>query len=190
MIRNLFFVILLFFCSVFTAFGQGHLTFKGIEMNCSTSSFAEKLSLQGFSKLYESSNFCKLEGNFAGEPADIILLGDENSHLIKDIIVVFEKCTSWATLKYNYLLFKKTLQEKYGNGDSREYFSGSYYEGDGFELQAVKLEKCHFSTKFETASGDIIVAISKDCTVELYYIDKIASELEKQNKDIQRYNDL
>ena len=176
--------------TMFISFGQEHMSFKGVEMNCSASVFYSKMNASGFNLLYEKEGSYVMKGKFAGENATIVFKNSEVTNQVGAVVVFFEEKSSWASLKAQYLLFKKNLAEKYVMGLSDEYFDSPYYEGDGFEMSAVKLGKCHYDTKFEDKRGFIILSISEDGEVSILYIDKIMWNKENDNDQKQRMNDL
>lgn len=56
------------------------------------------------------------------------------------------------------------LSTKYGKTEkSVELFEEPYYEGDGYELQALRLGKLLYTSMFDAKNGDI--------TLQLIYVD-------------------
>jgi hypothetical protein len=84
------------------------------------------------------------------------------------------------------------LRSKYGKGESYEDFESPYYEGDGYEMTAVRIGKCNYFTKYKLTNGMIIVAIAKidKGSVLLYYTDSINDKIAKREKANQKLNDL
>jgi hypothetical protein len=70
------------------------------------------------------------------------------------------------------------ISSKYGKGDSRRLFTGTYTDGDGFEMQAIRLGNADIATfwvNFKNGSGIIveIVSINDALRVKLTYQDGV-----------------
>lgn len=77
---------------------------------------------------------------------------------------------------------------KYG---APEYHIESFYypfndDSDGLEMVAVKNDKCNYVSRFTVDGGTIAVMITDDCSLTIYYIDKINNE--KSQKESQSLN--
>ena len=169
--------ILLTICSVLFAMlaqCQEHMTFKGIPMDCNLTSFVSKLESKGYIKEVIQDNGAVLSGNFAGkDDCTILVVCTASSKLVWKIAVQFPERVSWNSLKNEYNSLKESYIEKYGTPISFEFFSNPYYEGDGFELQALILEKCTYSSFFYTSQGNILLKIGTKGRVEVHYEDNI-----------------
>ena len=74
--------------------------------------------------------------------------------------------------------------KKYGNPTNNyEFFSKPYYEGDGYELSALRNEKCHYISAFETKNGVVYLEISKFKKIEINYEDKANSNIMDREKE-------
>lgn len=182
------FLIFLFSFFLLESYSQ-HLTFKGIEIDGTLTEFIGKLQKQGFVLIDHFENGAILKGNFAGEESEIIIPCKENE-TVWTVVVNFSEKSTWYSLKSTYKSYKESLTIKYGEGNSYEFFKSPYYEGDGYEMSAVKLEKCIYSTAFETKEGDIIVEISKEANVRIFYEDNENYLKIKQKMEQQKYDDL
>lgn len=142
---------------------QEHMTFKGISMNCTLSSFVSQLTAKGYTKLYMNEKGAVLSGDFAGkQDCKIFVLGTSSSKVVWKVAVKFPEKVSWHSLKSEYNTLKESYTEKYGNPQTFEYFSTPYYEGDGYELQALSLEKCTYSSFFSSPQGIINLEITNE----------------------------
>ena len=179
--KKLFFTMLLCVISISVS-AQEHLTFKGIPIDGSLTSFVEKLKVNGFKQDYVGSDSAIMKGDFGGNVCVIAIYATKISKKVHSIGVVVKESNSWYTLKSTYEEYKSSLTLKYGKGDSVEYFLSPYEAGDGYEMSALRRDKCIYRTKFETLKGDIMLAI---CDIEgggnviLCYSDKANSELSK-----------
>lgn len=166
---------------------QEHLTFKGVPMNGHITTFVSKLKSLGFKEVASADYFALVEGEFGGNECQVAIFGSKKSKVVHKVAVILDESSSWYSLKSKYNEYKELLTSKYGKGTSFEFFSDPYYEGDGYELGAVRNDKCTYSTIFDTPNGDIAIAIvnaGKPCTT-LGYIDKINDDIaEKEEKSL------
>ncbi len=105
-------------------------------------------------------------------------------------MVTFPEKVSWHSLKSEYNSFKDSYNDKYGKGRSYEYFSDPYYEGDGYELQALRLEKCTYITFYETQEGNIMLKIGDDKAVQVHYEDKLTTAAKSREAEQSVSNDI
>ena len=182
--KKLFFAMLLCVISISVS-AQEHLTFKGIPIDGSMNSFVEKLKAKGFEPIVVESEGAILKGDFGGNICKTVIFVTKTSKKVHTVGVEVEKSNSWSTLKSTYNDYKSSLTTKYGKGESIEYFSYPYEAGDGYEMSALRLDKCTYITKFTTAKGDIMLLIGyrEEGNVVLYYMDKangISKEAEEK----------
>lgn len=174
------FSILLMFCSL-SANAQEHFTFRDIPINGSEKEFGNKLLEIGYEATAHPSAFT---GKFIGEDCTIFLLSSEYTKSVYSIGISFNSENRWITLKSTYNNIKEMYSEKYGKPSmSREYFDSPYYDGDGYELSAVKQNKCNYISFWEMENGSISLAIHTDCSIALLYSDKANKELDKKTKE-------
>lgn len=144
-----------------TCMADGHLMFKGNEIDGNISSFCQKLINQGYRKVYttDEGDACMLKGSFAGfDDCQIAVLSTQDNHIVWKVVVYLPEQTSWYSLKSRFNDFKTSLTDKYGTPrNDYHYFTDPYYEGDGYELQALSKEKCTYYVTYEVTGG--IVAL-------------------------------
>jgi hypothetical protein len=170
---------------------QEHMTFKDIPMDCDITTFISKLESKGYKTEIVRDNAVLLTGNFAGkDDCSIIVLCTTNSKLVHRVVVDFPERTTWSALKSEYNTFKESYTKKYGDPQSFEYFSNPYYEGDGYELQALRLEKCTYKSYYKTPLGYIMLEIYKDKYVKVTYEDAINVKIKNDEKEDAISNDI
>lgn len=184
---------LLLFIPLFTiAQNKGseeHLTFKDIPINGSIQEFVTELTRIGFKVTLNESSLAAMDGTFANKNCELIIGATSKSKKVYTILVKFNKSNSWYSLKHDYNEFKQLLQQKYHiKPDVTENFYDPYYEGDGYELQALKRDKCIYISTFKLINGEIVLYISDE--VRIQYIDKINSGINKQEEKSNAYDDL
>ncbi len=183
--------------SMFT-FAQEHMSFKGVPIDGSLTDFVANLRQQGYKVTYttDDGDACVMTGEFAGfTDCELFILSTEKSHTVWKVVVFLPEQTSWYSLKSRYNEYKNSLITKYGEPTSNyNFFSSPYYEGDGYEFQALRNEKCHYVSYFNNDLGSISVEIkSKNYNsgqVYIGYEDKTNSNLRKADQQNDMMNDL
>lgn len=181
-IQKLSLVLFFSFASLFL-YSQDHMMFKGISLKGTVNAFAQELVKKGCKILESKGNTITLKGEFVNKNCEIIILGSNKTNMVWKAVAFLPEQTSWYSLKGEYNDLKKQFQQKYGEGESFEFFSKPYYEGDGYEIQALSLEKCTYVTYFQTEKGIIVVEISKYSQVRICYEDKINTELKNKEAE-------
>lgn len=140
-----------------------HLTFKGIPIDGNVNDFAAELSKKGFTQISDlEDNSILLNGRFADFDAVIILQAIPKSKTIWRVLVLNKKTYSfWSSIKADFEKYKELYTKKYGKpSDDFHFFSPPYYEGDGYEMQTLKLDKCNYSSSFKLPEGTITLEMN------------------------------
>jgi hypothetical protein len=159
-----------------------HLTFKDIPITGHMDVYAQKLVAQGYKIESKGEQFVSLVGQFAGSKCDILVLGSKKSKTTWKVVAYFPKKTTWLDLKSEYELLKNSLIKKYGDSESYESFLKPYYEGDDYEMQAVRTEKIIWKSFWENNIGYITLGIKATERVSISFEDKTNSQLDDQEK--------
>lgn len=168
-----------------------HLTFKDIPIDGKISNFVEKMKNVGFSLVEIKGNFATMNGQFAEKNCEIIIVSSPETNTVWKVSAYFPKETTWSSMKSTYQSYKEQYQQKYGNPtDSFEFFSDPYFEGDGYELQAISNEKCSYFTYWESDLGIISLKISKFKQVCAQYEDKINVDLKNKENSVKIKKDI
>ena len=173
-------------------FDGGHLTFKGISISGSLDNFVDNLVKQGYELKESDSEGALFKGGFASEQDCKIYVGTTpKTHTVYSVGVFFNEKTSWSSLKSQYFEYKSMLSAKYGEPAKRiERFYSPYYEGDNFEMQALRMDKCTYGSLFIVSNGTIMLSISNDGSLLIYYEDKTGSDLNDLEKRQNAMSDL
>lgn len=149
--------------SIQLTYAQEHMTFQGIPIDGSLDSMITKLEGKGFKRdkhVYDD-NTAIMTGTFTGKEGTLVICATPKTNVVWKIAVFFEKKDSWYSLESDYKEYKEAYTTKYGKPKKHyEFFSDPYYEGDGYELQACRLGKCHYLSIWELNTGTIGVNIS------------------------------
>jgi hypothetical protein len=125
------------------------------------------------------------------ENVEIFLYETPKTKQLFKLTVYFEEASSWRSIKSQYERLLETLTSKYGEPDnSYANFKSPYYEGDGYEMSAIELDKCDFTAYWLNKDNlSLSIQISKWKQVRLSYendklIDLYKIEKNEQNKTI------
>lgn len=119
-------------------------------------------------------------GKLNGEEIELNIVSTPISKKVWKFSVYFPKRASWSLLKIEYGNLRSSLISKYGQPNQTfASFTDPYYEGDGYELQAVRLEKCTYATFW----SDIYIQISEYLQVNVVYQNNVNSELNSRERD-------
>lgn len=164
--------LLLLFPFLVDAQKNDHLKFKNIPLDGSIDQFMNKMKNEGFSLIKTLETGAVMEGKFVNNDCKIYILATPKTKKVWKVVAQLPANNTWNAAKAEYKEFKSQYQTKYGiPTDVYEYFSKPYYEGDGYELQALKKSKCTFVSFWELKEGSIFVEL-KENGIRLGYEDK------------------
>lgn len=186
--RNYLLAVFFFFC--ISGFSQDHFKFKGIPIDGNINDFSKELIKQGFTIKESKGNSIILKGEFVGKQCDIYVVGTKKTFLTWKVYITFDKENSWSSLKSKYNELKDQFTAKYGNGESYEFFSKPYFEGDGYETTALSVDKCTWSTFWKTDIGNIDISIETSQYIGISYQDIQNTVVMKQEKQEIIINDI
>ena len=174
-------------------YSQEHLKFKGIPIDGTVDPFVRKLVDSGCQILIaggkNESTF--LKGEFVNKQCTIAVAGTQKTNTVCSIIVFLPTETNWSNIKNDYLKLKQQFQQKYGIGESDEYFSEPYCDGDGREMRALELNKCTYKTLFFADEGTILFVINPSIkAISICYGDRINMELREKEETEIIHNDI
>lgn len=168
-----------------------HLEFKGVSLNGNLPSFVQKMESKGFSVVRNGDDIVSMEGSFAGKEVTIYIVGSSKTKTVWKVRVVLPKSHSWSSIKSDYKYMKDMYTTKYGvPSDSYEFFSSPYYEGDGYEMQALRNDKCTYFCAFETSGGVIWIEMDEGEYIAINYEDKQNTTKHQSEKDSSVIDDI
>lgn len=162
--------------------------FMGIPVDGTKSEVIAQFKAKGFSVTSNNpkDNAIQFKGVAGGVSMEVFAAFTPVSGRCWSFMVFLPKEDNWYDIKEQYKKYVDIFKGKYGEPRaSYDFFSTPYYEGDGYEMSALQLGKCTYSTFWEKYS----VQISKYKQVKLQYEnpangDLLDKEKEKVNKNI------
>jgi hypothetical protein len=151
-------------------FVSGAQEFMGVKLEGDKATFINKFKAKGFVLTYaDNPNAVTMKGTVGGKQYELILFSTPTTKQVWKLSVYLPEATSWSRIKSEYEDYLGILTEKYGAPEKAyTFFSSPYSEGDGYEMNAIKLEKCHYSAFWSDSVG-IWIEISKFQQVKIAY---------------------
>lgn len=161
--------------------------FKNIPIDGDIKAFSEKMIEAGYTTEPDAGtdSFAAFEGSFMGKPSTIIVFHTPGGLVYK--VMVMHEYSTWSSLSSAYDDAMELYTKKYGK-PSKQYafFSEPYYKGDGFELQALRNDKCHYICVWEVPFGNIgiqLVSLGSSYYVTMGYEDIMNMELKNLEEE-------
>ncbi len=168
-----------------------HLMFMGIPIDGEVVEFVSKLQQKGLNLINTDKEIATLNGNFAGENCEIYVIYSPTSSVVSLVTVFFPKNNSWSSIKSDFNQLKDDYTHKYGQPKNNyDFFIKPYYEGDGYEMQAIRNDKCRYVTVWNLEHGNIWLEIGDTEQVIVRYYDKTNEELRAEEKSKSVRNDI
>jgi len=160
-------------------FAQGHLTFKKIPIDGTTTQFLAKLKADGFQQVGTDNDGVWLVGKFVGQQCTVLVQSSPVSHTVYAVYALFQNRSDWGMAKADYNSLKKALTLKYGEPECVEQFD-KYYKEDGYEFMHMKDGYVTWQSDFDSPAGKIYLyikdqGVSQGCAI-VQYRDKANSE--------------
>jgi hypothetical protein len=138
----------------------------GIPVGGNETEYIDKLKNKGFKAYDKKGNITYLKGEINDEEVTLGAISTPISKTIWKLVIFFPIQNSWGLLKIQYDRYLKSLTDKYGQPLVSNYtFEIPFKDGDGHELSAVKLKKCHFASYWSTQ----FIQITEICAVSISY---------------------
>lgn len=151
-------------------FGQ---TFNGIKIDGSLTDFVAKMKAKGYEYLRSiDGNTVVMSGMLNSDQVEFWISGTPKTKKVWKLSIYFSKVDTWYTIKSDYDKSKQMLTSKYGEPNKEyEFFSNPYYDGDGYEMTAVRVEKATFASYWinEGEGYNLGVTITKFCQIRISY---------------------
>lgn len=182
-------VIIAIICSflTFSTSIANNVKFMGISMEAPFSEFVSELSSK-CEIVGVNSSVAMFNGDFAGLKNCSILVGTTDGLLL--VMVVSQEYKSWQQFKSDYLAITDAYEKKYGAPSRKELsFKSPYYDGDGYEMTAIKNEKCNYTMSYLIDDTLLVtIFIGKDSTINFAYAiikkEKEPTKIEVNTDDI------
>lgn len=156
-------------------------SFDGVSISGDLPTVVAGYKAKGYTLDKYTSSGVILNGKILSNSIQLFIFVTPKTKKVYKMVAYLDEDLSWSSLKSNYFRFLSIFKDKYGNPDgSNESFSKPYYEGDGYELSAVGLEKVDYSAYWLNKSAmNVAVEISTFKQVKLTYENKELMAIKK-----------
>jgi len=155
--------------------------FLGIKVGGTRQEAINKFKAKGFVVIGKSSNTAiSMRGKAGENDVDLVIVNSPTSKKVWKFAVFLPERTTWDRLKSDYEYYVNLFTEKLGSpSESYSNFVSPYYEGDGYEMSAVGIDKCNYVAFWD----GIYIEITKWKQVSVCYENKVNAEISKKEKD-------
>lgn len=152
--------------------------------------FIKHLEEKGFTQVGTLESSTSFIGKFANEIVKLTVLASPRTHTVCKVFVLFPEKDTWAELKEDYFKKKRLYDSKYVKNSDFEFFNFPYEDGDGYELKAVKSDKCNFCTFFDEVGGHITVEIAPSLQIKITYEDSENIKVAQEELEANAFDDI
>ena len=182
------FTILAMLFAVINIMAQEHLSFKGIPIEGSITTFCQKLKTKGFTSIGRDNNITMFTGDFTGRKATVGVTATDDGKNVFAVIVFFDPSGEWNTLVNTYDYYKSLYIRKYGKPTKSNEYKPNPCEGNNALMYRLNQGIIKYSSSWNVLGGTIEISIEKgknrEGLIVIKYIDtqntkvKIQKELE------------
>lgn len=156
-----FIVILCFLIVAVVSNAQEHLSFKGIPIEGSITTFCQKLKAKGFVQLGSENNIRLFKGDFTGRTATVGVVASDNGKDVFTVAVFFDESDSWNTLVSTYEHYKDLYIEKYGQPTQCVENNPSRSDSNTSLMYELFQGRVTYGCIFNAPGGTIQISIEK-----------------------------
>jgi len=141
-------IILFMLMSIFS-FSQ---SFNGINLGRPYAETKIALETKGFKFIEQKKpTTCIFNGLLNGFDVEILVLTTPKTKIVWKFYVKIARSYSWESAERSFEKYLDIMTENYGETEDKfTIFKDPYYEGDGYEIQALYKEKCNYDAFWET----------------------------------------
>ena len=144
--------------------------FLGIKPSGSRDYTVNQFKAKGFYVDGGSNNVVAMKGKLNGQQIELNIVYTPITKTVCKFSIYMPEHTSFYYLKKDYEKYVDVFTTKYGAPSDRyAFFKDPYYEGDGYEMQAVTNEKAVFSSFWLGDAMNLSVSISQWKQVNIIY---------------------
>jgi len=179
------FAICLLLVTLFSAQSQ---VFNGVKIDGNVQTVISQFKAKGFilnTPTGVLDNIKIMKGMLSGQVVELVIISTPKTKLAAKVVVYLPEQKSWYSLKSSYNKYLELLTQKYGNpSQTIETWTNPYYEGDGYELQALENEKAIYKTLWNRINNlNILLEISKYKEIHISYENDKNMDLAMEEKN-------
>lgn len=162
--------------------------FLGIKPSGNKTYTINQFKAKGFWVTSDESNMLTgMKGNLNGQIIELNIVYSPITKTVCRFSIYLPEQTSFYSLKQEYEKYVDVFTTKYGApSDKYAFFKDPYYDGDGYEMQAVSLEKAIFANFWFLNNMNLGVEISKYKQINIIYENTVNIDL--KNAELKQLN--
>ena len=177
---------LMLLLAVICVMAQEHLSFKGIPIEGSMTTFCQKLKAKGFSSIGRDNNITLFTGDFTGREATVGVTATDDGKNVFAVVVLFDPSEEWNTLVNTYDYYKDLYTRKYGEPKISKEKNPSHSNSNIALMAEVHEGTVVYCSVWKVSGGDIQLSIEKasgvyEGMVMIRYRDSLNVETKIQN---------
>lgn len=181
-------VTLMLLLAVICVMAQEHLSFKGIPIEGSMTSFCQKLKAKGFTSIGRDNNITLFTGDFTGRKATVGVTATDDGKNVFAVVVFFDPSGEWNTLVNTYDYYKDLYTRKYGEPTISKEKNPAHSDSNTALMAEVHQGTVVYGSAWEVTGGDIQLSIEK--TSGVYEGMVMIRYRDSQNVEAKIKNDL
>lgn len=140
---------------------QEHLSFKGIPITGTMTSFCQQLKAKGFTQIGRDNNITLFTGDFTGKTATVGVVAADDGKNVFGVTVLFDPSGEWNTLVNTYDYYKELYTRKYGKPEISKEKNPAYGDDNISKMAEVHQGTVVWGSAWETTGGAIEISIEK-----------------------------
>ncbi len=176
---------LILIISLFISVSVFSQQFDGVNISGDLPSAISQYKAKGYTLSKPITNGAILKGKIGNTEIELYLFTTPKSKKVYKATIYLPIRETWYSIKQNYIDYLQVLTNKYGSPQqSYDFFSKPYFEGDGYEMSALGLEKCTFSAYWLNIDNtSIVIEISKFKQVKISYENNVNQKIASAERD-------
>jgi len=164
--------------------------FYGVNISGPLPTAIEKFKQKGFVLKTTLDMGVIMKGRIVNQDVSLFIFITPKTKMVFKMVVYFDELNSFDGLYSQYDKMVSTLTQKYGEPDFvEEKFITPYELGDGYELTALEVEKCLYSTTWLYKNNlNVQVQISKYKQLKVTYENDILSDQKDKEEEMLKSN--
>jgi hypothetical protein len=165
-------------CMTASVLAEGHMKFKGVEIDGTPKEFVQKMKEKGFTYVKNDEGTEIMLGDFAGNKSCILGIVSSNNKVAKVSVIIPDETSTWSILYNKYITLKEMLTKKYGEPtiDKEEWQSYSAPRDDNSKMHELKMNRATIGAYYEMPEGSIEISLfsmQMECCVLISYYDAV-----------------
>lgn len=140
---------------------QEHLSFKGIPIEGSMTSFCQKLKDKGLTQVGTDNNIMMFIGDFTGRQVSIGVDATDDGKNVYSVVVLFDPSGEWKNLVNTYEYYKELYTRKYGKPSACRENNPSRRESNISLMYELTQGTVTYASAWEVTGGTIELSIEK-----------------------------